>query len=1093
MTAATLEPTLRAVEPAARLVSERQLRRVLHAIRETGRPVGSNPALPYRVSRGDLRAADVDVPDDTPAIVVLLVDPDDRLIAGRPAAEQLRVYWRGLFQAAVMAAVDAKLVDGGLTVAVCAERLNRLGPAEAREIRFVLASDHVADPAADAADVYRLFAAVYLDRVSFAPDELEWLFPSLPDPRDVLAVLSEDVNAADLLARSRPAGAADPERPLSPVRLWIEPPSPAAAPPDLPPGEPGTLLGRALDAERKGNFVRAAILRSRAAVLLAGAAERQANAAARSAVGKLVDRLGTVFDWDEPTRREWRQALDPLLTPAMAGFWPRAARCLYELQKIPGELGREVFAVDLAESIRTLGRRPVKRPLPYARDVMLLMDLRRAHRQLLRAAVGEAERVRLDLLFRHEMHRAEHAIRHAQAPVITAALTDAGFVPGNRVEEVARDKAVAELLDRVCERGHLRFGDLRDAVARNQLKMPDLRGPVELVGGDPLLRADTRLAYALDGVYRRGEFYLRFLHRASSVFFGTAFGRPLTLFLVLPVVAALMTVIFAAELKEYAGKASRLASRLLAPKPAAAPAPAPAIPDVSEWMPDEILTDEERREWEELVRAMFTSNTSAKAAARAEPEAHHNIWDEIDWPTVAVLAVVVMMLINWPGFRRGAVALLRWVGAGLRLILHDLPLAVWQSPPVKAVRRSAAVRFVNRYLGGAVITTAVVVLVMWALGADVGRLLRAGGIVFVAVALVANTRLGWVAQERLAERVADWWRVVRVNMLPGLIAWIAGGFRWLANWFERRLYAVDELLRYRGGDSQGSLALKAAIGLVWFPFAYLARFAFYLLFEPQVNPIKHFPVVTVSHKVLLPMIPTVAEALKITKRTAFGIIFCIPGIFGFIAWELLANWRLYRANRADRLRPVMVGSHGESMRGLLRPGFHSGTVPKLFRKLRAAKPEQVARYRHELEHAAEAVHRFVERELVPLLKRSQDWGGARVEVEHVRFGCQRAVVELVCHELGRDPLVLAFENRNGRVEASVPRPGWFATLTGPRRDVFVAAVRGLFDMAAAELFEGAERSPPPRPTPLDPSGPLAELRGAYEWPKWVDRWESAKG
>ena len=38
----------------------------------------------------------------------------------------------------------------------------------------------------------------------------------------------------------------------------------------------------------------------------------------------------------------------------------------------------------------------------------------------------------------------------------------------------------------------------------------------------------------LDGVYRRGEIYLRWLQRLSSAAFGTSVGRFLTLFLVLP-------------------------------------------------------------------------------------------------------------------------------------------------------------------------------------------------------------------------------------------------------------------------------------------------------------------------------------------------------------------------------------------------------------------------------------------------------------------------------------------------------------------------------------------------------------------------------
>jgi hypothetical protein len=1089
VTAAPLEPALRAVEPAARLVSERQLRKVLNTIRESGRPIGSNPAQPYWVSADDLRAADVEVAESGAVRVVLMVDPNDRLIAHLPLPEQLRSYWRALFQAAVMGAIDAKLADGSLTAATCGERLNRLIPAAAREIQFVLEADHIANADANAADRYRLFAAVFLDRLFFAPGELERVFPSLPEPATVAAVLAEDVDAAALLARSRPAGAADPEREPPPEQQWLESAPPAESPIELPPGEPGSLLGRALDAERKGNFVRAAVLRTQAASRLAGAEQERANALARSAVGELVERLGAVLDWDEPTRQEWRQALGPLLAPASSGIWPRAARCLYELQKVPGELSREVFAVDLPEYLRTLGRRPVKRPLPFARDVLLLMHLRRAHQQLLRVTVGERERFRLDRLLHHEMHRADHAIRHAQTPVITAALTEAGFRPANRVEEVARDKAVAELLDRVCERGYLRFGDLRDAVARNQLKMPDLRGPGEFVRGDPLLQADARLAYALDGVYRKGEFYLRLIQRFSSVFFGTPLGRLFMLYVALPFGGAFLTLMFMEELRHIGSIGYAFASRILAPKPPPAPPtlpapgkpPAPVIEFEDDEETDPIITFDPEQALE-IVSSTFTSTS-----ARGEP---HHASPLISWPVIVGFGVLLLLMFHVPPFRRVVFALLGDLWLAVRMVLHDLPLAVWRSPPVKAVRDSQAVGFVNRYLSGAIIATAIVVVVLSFLGASPGRLLRWGGIVFAVVALLSNTRLGWVVQERLAERLSDWWRVVRVNMLPGLVSWIIGGFRWLANWIERRLYAVDEWLRFRSGDSQGSLALKAFLGLLWFPIAYLTRFVFYLLVEPQVNPVKHFPVVTVSHKVIWPMVPQLVEMTGFSPWTVGMVVNGIPGIFGFMAWELMANWRLYAANRSDRLRPVMVGSHGESMRGLLRPGFHSGTVPKLFRKLRRAKPERVPRYQDEVEHVAEAVHRFVERELVPLLEGSPDWSGLKIEVGHVWFGCQRVVVEIHCPELGRDPLLLAFENRCGRVEASVPRAGWFETLTGPRREVFVAAGRGLLDMAAAELFDGAERSPPPRPTPLDPAGPLAELRGAYEWPKWVDRWQT---
>ena len=40
------------------------------------------------------------------------------------------------------------------------------------------------------------------------------------------------------------------------------------------------------------------------------------------------------------------------------------------------------------------------------------------------------------------------------------------------------------------------MGDLRDAISRNNLKLPDLSEPFDFLRGDRLLRADRRLALA---------------------------------------------------------------------------------------------------------------------------------------------------------------------------------------------------------------------------------------------------------------------------------------------------------------------------------------------------------------------------------------------------------------------------------------------------------------------------------------------------------------------------------------------------------------------------------------------------------------------
>ncbi|MFO0802925.1 MAG: hypothetical protein U0791_07355 [Gemmataceae bacterium] len=1071
---AQFESVLRAVEPAVRLVPERHLRKLLHYLRDHGRIIPRNPRRPLWVSREDLAAADVTprtIYTGTEDPLLLVTTPDDRSIERMPEREQLREYWQLLFEAAVIAKLE-KLHEKS-----CESRLASLGPAAVREVRFVLEAEHFADPDADDVSVYRMFAASYLVLNAFAPHLLTDFFPSLPPREKLLPQIGQDVDWAELLARTRPVGAAEA---VEPARSHAA--KEVAATVESAGRE--SLLAQARDAEGTGNFVRAAIL------------QQKAGAVAGS-LDALVQGLAGVLQWNAATCEVWRHALAVLIAPAASGDWPRAARCLYELQKIPADLKNDVFAVDLVEPIRTLGKRPVKRPLPHARDVMLLLKLRAARTHLHKSGLDPHVQHELDDLFAVEMHRLEAAIRTKLAPIIAAAITESGLVPANRVETVARDKIVAELLDRVCERGQLRFGNLRDAVARNQLKMPDLRGPGEFVGGDPLLRADTRLAYDLDGIYRRGEFYLRSLQRGSSLFFGTRSGRWLFLYLIAPFLAAFLTLTFAIELKHIGAKIYGFASQTLAPRKPPTASQLAAITGESvfyTWdegdnlvwfLPNEYEWDDHGNlvwidheleyEWDDDGNIVFFdlkafADVAKETFTATKPvEAHESPLPP--WEPVFVFGVFLLLMFHAPPFRRAFLSVARGLLLALWSVVWDMPKRILQSRIVVAVRYSPPARFFVRYLFAPLIVAVIVVLFLAFLGASSNRLLRWGGLVLGAAFVALNTPWGWSVQERIAESVSDGWRVLRVNLIPGIVAAVLEWFRRLANWVERRLYAVDEWLRFRGGDSGGSLAAKAILGLFWFPFAYLARFSFYLLMEPQVNPVKHFPVVTVSHKVLLPLTPSLADALNVATGTAFWLLACVPGIFGFIAWELLSNWKLYAANRADTLKPATIGSHGETMRGLLRPGFHSGTVPKIFRKLRRADIRHdrhaASHLHHEVHHVEEGVSRFVERELIALLEQFPEWGGCEVRLGRVSFGCQRTVIELECGD--GDPLRIAFENRAGRIAATVESAGWTGRLDETRRDAMSAALGGLFDMAAAETADDLDRSP-------------------ERWSEWTRRW-----
>ena len=90
------------------------------------------------------------------------------------------------------------------------------------------------------------------------------------------------------------------------------------------------------------------------------------------------------------------------------------------------------------------------------------------------------------------------------------------------------------------------------------------------------------------------------------------------------------------------------------------------------------------------------------------------------------------------------------------------------------------------------------------------------------------------------------------------------------------------------------------------------------------------------------------------------MIAAVPGAVGFLVWELKSNWDLYASNRPATLRPVLVGHHGETMGALLRPGFHSGTVPKLYARMRRALrhgASAASRYRQQLREVEHAVAR----------------------------------------------------------------------------------------------------------------------------------------
>jgi hypothetical protein len=1058
---AELQDLLGRTDPSALLLPPRMVRRVIKQHREIP---GIGLQVPHRkthvIARDTLLAIadreELGLPagKELPPSVILLACPEAWLETHNRAQTLVR-FWRLLFHARIDREVDAMLTEGRLPAAggpaseerslrndeqggVAAhaaeaslrERISRMGWTEFEEAWQVLRQEHFLVPPADLEVAFTEFVALFFELRYFARPLLYRYFPAIEEPERIEAVLGEIVDAEALFAATRLPEAPDP------VVVAVHdidavdeeeretPPPPPATP---SPARFRRLMAAADHAETRGNVIRAALLRTRAADLAPPEQVEETRKAALGDLDRMAGRLQAALELHDREAEEWRATLPALLVPAAHGLWPPSARLLYDLQKVCVDYERDIYAVDIVESFITWGARPVKRPVPLQADVLLVKHLRSATSRLGKAHISDEDRRRLGILLRSAVHHCEERLREKLRPRLYEALKEVGFHAENYPEEVARRKIVEGLLDRVAERGFLTMADVRDAIARNQLKLPDLSSPVTFFAGDPLIRLNRKLAVKMDGVYHRGEIYLRWLHRLSSLFFATPVGRWLSLYLVLPFGGAYAALIFVLELVH-------ITQKIIAPAPAA------KTPTVT---------------------------VGGEALAESAPvHAHGFALDPgAQIATVGILGVLLLFLLHVPAFRESVWAGVKRCARGLRAVLIDWPMALLQLEPVRRFLASTPVMFFRRYLMRPALAAGLVALVVALAHIGLWATASAAGATFLVGLALFNSRLGRYVEDETADWLARNWYWLRVDVFPGLLSLILFFFREVLDRVERLIYTVDEWLRFRPGDSHLSLYYKPILGLIWFFMTYAIRVIINLFVEPTVNPIKHFPAVTVGAKLLAINLFFWGIAIQnflapivgggVAGFVAGMLVIWFPGVFGFAVWEFKENWRLYRANRSLSMRPVMIGHHGETMLRFMKPGFHSGTLPKLYARMRKAERRSNGRALHKhqeaLHHIKESIRHFVERELLMLLEESKAWGTPRLHVGALQTACNRVRVELCCPELGEETVWVAFEEHSGWLVVAVTQRGWLERLSEGQRAAFAVALAGLYKKAGAAL------------------------------------------
>ncbi len=992
-----LRQVLREVDPAAILVPPRILDRIIQRSIHLPTFIWE---LPHRrcfvVDRQflfryvDQEELELEPDRLLPTKVILLRRPTpDELNKGDVASISLK-YWRLLFHARVHLALGELWADGKLGNDNVQHYRDELGQPTFDEIRTVLVQDHHLQPNADDAATLLEFAAVFLEMLYFAPSMVRASFPGLPSIDHIAKLLRRHLDSDQIFEETRLPDASEPREQTEATSdeaheyFW-------------------RLIAKADRQEARGNIVEAAIMRRRAARVAPGDHYKETRANGVQNIRQLCKRLQEALRLSDEEEAGLERDLPILLDKADQGSRSVEAALLYDLEKLCLDYERDIFALDIAEWMLTVGQRPMKRRLPCLRAVRILNHLRSAARRLTIARLSVEDRMRLNHLLQTAVQHSAQRVRERFCPLIISALQDAGIDPANPPEEVAFFKVVEEILDRIIEAGFLTFSELRDTLSRNQLKLRDLTEPREFIQGDALLRLDRRLTNLLDGVYRPSQFYLRWLERLSALCFGTFVGRKLTMSVLVPFGAALILL--------------------------------------------------------EVINLVMGRTGGG------------HIPNLVFWPSVAALGFLILGIIHGESVRRRTGRAIKAVGSKIRSNLFDRPKRFFGSFSMGKLLKS----WPAQLFGWLVVKPAFITLLVAVFWPKVLSSWTFAIGTFLLVNIVVNSHPGQAIEDLLFKGVYRLLELVRGGLIMNVVRFVIYVFKRFIHFIEAAVASVDDWLYFRTGESRLSMAMRGVLKLIWFPISYIGRFYVVVLVEPGINPVK-LPVSFVAAKFIYPLGLFIVPAATEWLTPVFGSVgaslvssatfFLLPDAFGFLFWETKENWSLYGANRSKHLAAVPVGPHGETTRGLLRPGFHSGRVPNLYYRLRRAQQDAhltgnwvtVRAHRRSLEEIQEAVKCFVSRDLLELLHKAKPWSDKPLTVGHIVLMTNCIRVELDHEQFPDRPLRLWLEQQSNWLIAGIADSGWLSEVGTEARVAFDQALTAWYKLAGVDLVRAQVES-----------------------------------
>lgn len=722
-----------------------------------------------------------------------------------------------------------------------------------------------------------------------------------------------------------------------------------------------------------------------------------------------------------------------------------------ENSRIDGNL--EFSELNLWGWIRSFGGEPLRIPLPYQNQMRRLLYLGSALHKSHYLKLPKEKLNQYQQILQKACHMEEERIRDNLKPFIREAFEHQNLPLKNSQKKIAFLKIQEEMLDTIIERGHSHFTDLRDVLSRNHLKLEDLK-VWEVFQGDSLLRIDKELSKKLRGIHRSAEIYMRFLQVLSSLFFGTRRGRRISWCFFIPVGGAVVLLVLSKSILHH----------------------------LFHINPFDPLT-------------LFIT------VVALEFFIHSKIFRKIVFSPFTLRPIFKKLLV-YPALGGGTLFLICcayfWktliaykpqgmenlyfylLGYGASFIIA-LVLMVLKAKKIPSFLRNL---LVSPALGGGVLFILCHIYFWNKLIADIKpqtmkevhfALLVYSAFFIMSFAFV-NTRIGIKLSSGVGEAYGWAVHAIGKGLFLRVLFFIIQCSRSFLKKMEHLVYVVSDYLRFIQGEKVSTSYTKALMVLLWTPFAYILSLYILLFIEPQINPLK-FPVVSIFYKVLLvkPELYTkLIHGLEqgsgwlLPNTIAYGFAwftaFVFTGLFGFLAWELQENWRLYEHNASKVVKPVAVGSHGETITQFLRPGFHSGTLPHLFQKLRKATAQAevskmdyspVLPLEQEMRHIEESIKRFADRDFLLTLRVHPLFEHFSGEVEKVEI-TSSAISVFMTLKKDRETWAFqtSFEEKKGYLVANFAlKEGNLENLSSDQQKVMAYLLGAFYKKAGVDLTE----------------------------------------